>query len=32
MGFSECGRMNNVGYKHNAWQSIVWMDKDIWLD
>lgn len=29
MGFSECGRMNNVGYKHNAWQSIVWMDKDI---
>lgn len=29
MGFGECGRMKNVGYKHNAWQSIVWMDKDI---
>jgi len=29
MGFKECGRMLNVGYKMNAWHSVVWMDKDI---
>ncbi len=28
-GFKECGVIKNVGYKHDEWLSIMWMDKDL---
>jgi phosphinothricin acetyltransferase len=29
LGFTECGRFHNIGYKHGRWLDVVWLEKPI---
>ncbi|HOA84999.1 MAG TPA: N-acetyltransferase family protein [Bacillota bacterium] len=29
LGFVECGRFHNIGYKHGRWLDVVWLEKPV---